>query len=227
MKVELMLDVFAVMCASLRENGMREMIYKPVPHMYHEVPAEEDLYALFRFGGRLVRRDVSTAIDRRLRLPFSKGRIWAFKQAAAQELEVRQCLDYAAFMAIEEDLLREKYSARPVHNAAELALLAARFPDNIKLFAAYQGLEMLAGVVIYETARVAHTQYIGAGEKGRELGALDLILQHLIHERYLSKDYFDFGISTEDDGRRLNTGLVRNKESYGARATVFDWYALD
>ena len=34
-------------------------------------------------------------------------------------------------------------------------------------------------------------------------------------------------ISTEDGGRQLNAGLMRNKESYGARATVFDWYALD
>ena len=86
---------------------------------------------------------------------------------------------------------------------------------------------MLAGVVIYETARVAHTQYIGAGDEGRKLGALDLILQHLIHDRYAGKDYFDFGISTEDDGRYLNGGLMKNKESYGARATVFDRYSLD
>jgi hypothetical protein len=49
----------------------------------------------------------------------------------------------------------------------------------------------------------------------------------LIHDRYAGKDYFDFGISTEDDGRYLNAGLMKNKESYGARATVCDWYSLD
>jgi hypothetical protein len=227
MKVELMLQLFAAMRARLHETGMREMIYKPVPHIYHDIPAEEDLYALFRFGGRLIRRDVSAAIDRHVRLPFSKGRTWTLKQAARNDLEVQQCTDFEAFMAIEEDLLRKKHDARPTHNAAELALLAGRFPDNIKLFAAYQDAEMLAGVVIYETPRVAHTQYIGAGEKGRRLGALDLIFQHLIHDRYVSKDYFDFGISTEDSGRYLNAGLIQNKESYGARATVFDWYSLD
>jgi hypothetical protein len=227
MKVEPMLDLFAAMCARLRERGIREVIYKPVPHIYHQVPAEEDLYALFRLGGRLIRRDVSATIDRHARLPFSKGRSWAFKQAARNGLEVKQCLDFAAFMAIEEDLLHSKHNAQPTHTAAELAMLAGRFPDNIKLFAARRGGHMLAGVVIYETARVAHTQYIGASDEGRKLGALDLIFQYLIHDRYVAKDYFDFGISNEDDGRYLNAGLIKNKESYGARATVFDWYSLD
>jgi hypothetical protein len=227
MKVELMLELFAAMCARLRERGIREIIYKPVPHIYHQLAAEEDLYALFRLGGRLIRRDVSATIDRHARLPFSKGRNWALKQAARNDLEVTQSIDFAAFMAIEEDLLHWKHDARPTHSAAEIAMLAGRFPDNIKLFAAGRGGQMLAGVVIYETARVAHTQYIGASEEGRKLGALDLIFQHLIHDRYAAKGYFDFGISTEDGGRHLNAGLIKNKESYGARATVFDWYSLD
>jgi hypothetical protein len=227
MKVELMLDVFAAMCASLRERGMREIVYKPVPHIYHQIPAEEDLYALFHLGGRLIRRDVSTTIDRRMPLPFSKGRDWGFKQAGKNRLEVQQSVDFAAFMAIEEDLLRTKYDARPTHSTAELELLAGRFPDNIKLFVGSQGADMLGGVVIYETARVAHAQYIGASAEGRKLGALDLIFHHLIHDHYAAKDYFDFGISTENDGLYLNSGLIQNKESYGARATVSDWYRLD
>jgi hypothetical protein len=227
MKVELMLELFATMCAWLRERGIREIIYKPVPHIYHQVPAEEDLYALFRLGGRLIRRDVSTAIDRDARLPFSKGRAWSLKQAARSGLEVEECADFSAFMVIEEDLLQAKHDARPAHNAAELAMLADRFPDNIRLFAARRGGEMLAGVVIYETAAVAHTQYIGANDEGRKLGALDLICQYLLSERYVAKRYFDFGISNEDNGLYLNSGLIRNKESYGARATVFDRYSLD
>ncbi|MDB5580923.1 MAG: hypothetical protein JWR80_6099 [Bradyrhizobium sp.] len=227
MKVELMLELFAAMCAWLRERGIREIIYKPVPHIYHQVPAEEDLYALFRLGGRLIRRDVSAVIDRHARLPFSKGRAWSLKQAARSGLTVEECADFATFMVIEEDLLQARHGARPAHNAAELAMLAGRFPDNIRLFAARRGGEMLAGVVIYETAVVAHTQYIGANEEGRKLGALDLICQYLLSERYVSKHYFDFGISNEDDGLYLNSGLIRNKESYGARATVFDRYSLD
>jgi hypothetical protein len=227
MKVELMLELFTAMCAWLRERGMRKIIYKTVPHIYHQVPAEEDLYALFRLGGRLIRRDVSVAIDRMARLPFSEMRVRALKKAAQHNLELEESSEFDAFMAIAENLLQAKYSIRPVHDAAEIGLLAGRFPDSIRLFAVRRNGEMLAGVVVYETARVAHAQYIAASEEGRRLGALDLIFQHLIHDRFAAKDYFDFGISTEDDGRYLNAGLIKNKESYGARAIVFDWYSLD
>jgi hypothetical protein len=43
---------------------------------------------------------------------------------------------------------------------------------------------------------------------------------------YRHKKYFSFGISTEEQGQYLNEGLIRNKESYGARAVVHDFYEL-
>lgn len=226
MKAGLMLELFSAMCAHVRGRGNAEVVYKPVPHIYHEVPAEEDLYALFRCNARLIRRDVSATIGARQRLPFSKGRAHGRNQAEKSGLAVEPSTDFDAFMALQEEVLRTRHNARPTHSASELALLAGRFPDNIRLFVARQGNEMLGGVVIYETARVAHTQYICASKQGRRLGALDLIFQHLINERYADRDHFDFGISS-DDGRLLNAGLLENKESYGARATVFDWYAFD
>lgn len=227
MKVGLMLDVFDAMVANLRAERLRQLVYKAIPHIYHQLPAEEDLYALFRHGAHLCRRDVSVTIELPARLPFSKGRKWALKQAEKAGLKPNRSFDFDSFMSIEEQVLGEKYHARPVHTAAELTLLANRFPDNIKLFAAHQDEEMLAGVVIYESCQVAHAQYIGAAEKGKNIGALDLIMNYLINDYYGTKRYFDFGISTEDSGRYLNAGLVENKQGYGARAIVHDFYELD
>lgn len=227
MKTGLMLEVFAALQGYLHAQGTVGLLYKAVPHIYHRVPAEEDLYALFRHGAQLVRRDVAVTIDMRARLPFSKGRRWACKQAEKAGLTVARSYDFATFMSIEEQLLNEKYDARPVHSLAEIELLAARFPDNIKLFAAHRDGAMLGAVLIYESAQVAHAQYIGTNEAGRRLGALDLIAGYLINDYYAAKRYFDFGISTEDEGRRLNAGLVKNKEGYGARAVVYDFYQLD
>ena len=48
----------------------------------------------------------------------------------------------------------------------------------------------------------------------------------LIDDVYADKTYFDFGISTERDGAYLNLGLVRNKESYGARGVAYDRYEI-
>jgi hypothetical protein len=105
-------------------------------------------------------------------------------------------------------------------------MLAGRCPENIKLFAAYKSGEMLAGVIIYESPLVAHAQYIAATEAGKRSGALDLILGHLINDYYSRKKYFDFGISTEDAGRHLNAGLIENKQGFGGRAVVHDFYLM-
>src|SRR4051812_15650149 len=40
-KPELMLEVSAAMHAAPRGRGVRETLYKPVPHIYHHAPAEE------------------------------------------------------------------------------------------------------------------------------------------------------------------------------------------
>jgi Acetyltransferase (GNAT) domain len=227
MRTPLMLELFDGLVEYLRGRGVGRLVYKAVPHIYHRVPAEEDLYALFRHGGRLFRRDVASTVWMRDREPLSKGRKWSVKRARSNGLTVARSHDFATFMAIEEAHLLEKYGVRPTHTAAEMELLVGRFPENIKLFAAHRGTEMLGGVVVYESPRVAHAQYIAATAAGRELGALDLILDLLLNETYAGLDYFDFGISTEDGGKTLNVGLVENKESYGARAVAYDFYELD
>ena len=113
-----------------------------------------------------------------------------------------------------------------MHTPEELRLLAGRFPDNIKLFASYGDNEMLGGVVVYESPTVAHAQYISATDEGKDIGATDIIFDYLIMSCCKHVKYFDFGVSTEDKGRYLNKGLIRNKETYGARAVVYDFYEL-
>jgi hypothetical protein len=226
MKASLMLEVFDAMRANLIERGLKGLVYKALPHIYHRLPAEEDLYALYRIDAKLVRRDISSAILLTDKLSFSKGRKWALKQAEKHGLEVRKSDDFGAFMAIEEQVLGQKHDLRPVHTAEEIQMLAGRFPDNIKLFSAYYDTEMLAGVVMYESDNVAHAQYMAANDDGKRKGALDVVLDYLINDYYRDKKYFDFGISTEDDGRYLNSGLIENKQSFGARAIVHDFYEI-
>jgi hypothetical protein len=108
-----------------------------------------------------------------------------------------------------------------------MQLLANLFSENIKLYSAYKSGEMLAGIIVYENDIVAHTQYIAFTKEGRMVYATDLILDFLIKEYYLDKEYFDFGISTEKDGYYLNQGLIQYKESFGARAVIYDHYSID
>lgn len=227
MGTPLMLEVFAALRGYLREAGLPRLLYKALPHIYHDVPAEEDLYALFACGARLVRRDVSSTVRMDARVPVAKGRRSSAAVARRNGVTVGRSDDFGAFMEIEAGHLARRYGVRPVHTAEEMALLAGRFPHNIKLFSACVEGEMVAGTIIFESRQVAHAQYIAATDRGRDLCAMDLVMDHLLGTEYARKRWFDFGISTEQGGRHLNAGLVAHKETHGARATVHDFYELD
>ena len=54
-----------------------------------------------------------------------------------------------------------------------------------------------------------------------EKGALDLLFFELIKISKLNKKkFFDFGISTENNGSVLNGSLAHFKEGFGGRSTV-------
>lgn len=226
MKAGLMLQVFDSLKSFLVSQLIAGLDYKTTPHIFHRLPAEEDLYALFRNGARLVRRDLSSAILLSNKLPFSKGRRYEIKQAQKNGLAVERSNDFESFMELKTATLGEKYGLKPTHTAAEIQLLAGRFPDKIKLFVSHYREELAAGVVVYEHATAVHAQYIAGSETGKKIGALDLIIDRLIEMYTPHKTYFDFGISTEDAGSYLNENLVKNKEGFGASTIVHDFYEL-
>jgi hypothetical protein len=227
MSAQLMMTLFAELFQYLRDMRIACLRYKAVPHIYHELPAEEDRYALFRVGAHVYRRDVTFTIPLHRRLPFQERRRRAVKKAKASGLTVRQNADLDSFWPILEDNLWKRHNVKPVHSLVEMRLLREHFPNNIKLFATYLDNSMLAGVLIYEHRRVAHAQYISASEEGKALGALDILFESLITEYSHNHDFFDFGISTEEQGRSLNVGLSNHKEGFGGRAIVHDFYELD
>ena len=57
---ERMLSLMEGLREHLRSAGVRRAVYKTIPHIYHRMPAEEDLYALFRLEARLIRRGFVT-----------------------------------------------------------------------------------------------------------------------------------------------------------------------
>ncbi|HEX8737335.1 MAG TPA: GNAT family N-acetyltransferase [Pyrinomonadaceae bacterium] len=226
MRTPTMLEIFENLIECAKDFGAARLVYKAVPHIYHAQAAEEDLYALFLRDARLVKREASTTINLKERLPLSKGRKWTINQSRKNKIEVRESADFETFMRLETELLAAKYNVVPVHTAAEMHLLAERFPQNIKLFGAFLDDEMLAGTIVYVSQTLAHAQYMAANPEGKRLFALDAIVQELITAHYSEKRYFDFGISTERKGRYLNVGLVEYKESWGGRATVYDTYEI-
>jgi hypothetical protein len=222
-----MLRAMTALFEFLQAAGMRELIYKTMPRIFHRIPAEEDLYALFAAGAELYRRDVWSAIDLSRRPAAQERRERSIRKARRHNLEVRETDDFAAFWEILSSNLLERYGLRPVHSLKEIQLLRSRFPRQIRLFGSFHGVSMIAGALVYDTGSVAHVQYNAATPQGKELGALDLLLETLISQIYSSHAYFDLGSSTETGGRYLNRGLVEQKEGFGARTIAHDFYRLD
>jgi hypothetical protein len=225
-KLPKMLEVFEATFLYLRQNGFNELIYKTIPFIYHRAPAEEDRYALFLCQADLLRRGVMAVSDFQRALPWQERRKRGVKKAMANGVTVKESDEWIAYWRLLTERLLEGYNIRPVHTVEEIELLRAKFAKQIKLFSAYEAQEMIAGVVIYETEEVARAQYIAANSRGQKLGALDLIFHELLTGIYQFKTYFDFGTSDEADGRRLNRGLIDQKEGYGARVIVQDTYRV-
>jgi hypothetical protein len=226
-RAESMLVVFEQVRLYLLENAISKFVYKCIPYIYHDIPAEEDRYALFRHNAALVRRDVSSTLDLSNRPGYSRLRTRCLKKALKSGLTLSQCGNPEEFWKILAEVLHNQHNTSPVHSLDEIKLLMSRFPDNIKLFTAELNGETLAGCLVFETKRCIHAQYLACTINGRDLGALDCIIDYLIAEVYAESRYFDFGISNEQSGRYLNAGLVAHKESFGARAVVHDFYELN
>lgn len=225
---EALLEVLECVLAHYRALGLERLIYKAVPAMYHRWPAQDDLYALFRCEARLSRRDLSAAVDLARRQSMSERRRRGARRARAAGIEVVQGTGFLeAFWPILSEVLGRRHDARPVHTLEEIRLLAARFPEHVGFVGARLGQALLGGSVLFHTDTVCHAQYIAAGEAGSQAGALDLVFETAIElAREADRGWFDFGISTEAQGRVLNGGLHEFKTGFGAGALTYDFYEV-
>ena len=224
-RAEKVMKLFECLNTWLRDAGIRRVVYCPVPWIYHEMPAEEDLYALFNVcNARLTAREISSTIAQENKLAFSQSRKDCLRKAQKAGVKVMSTSDFAAFWDVLSANLQQRYAVSPVHSLTEITALASLFPHEIRLYAAYLDNEMVAGTVVYVMPRVVHVQYISASAKGKAVGALDLLFRYLINEVFVDKPYFDFGKSTEDRGRRLNEPLIFQKEGFGGRGVCYDTY---
>jgi hypothetical protein len=69
---------------------------------------------------------------------------------------------------------------------------------------------------------------LATNNEGKEIGALDALIEMCIKESEArGEKFFSFGISTENAGKTLNSGLINQKENFGARGLVLDFYEIN
>lgn len=227
-----LLDAFhayQAMLEFLHNDGITELYIRVIPTFYNSLPSDELEYFLFKSEAVLKKRDVLMVIDYANKLRFQKNRREGINKAVRNGLTVTIDDNYDTFW---NDILipnlRRKHNVSPVHSLDEIKLLASRFPDNIKQVSVYtkEGI-MVAGTTVFITKTTVHPQYVSGNPDKNFYGSLDLAYNFIINECWQDKRYFDFNISSENDGAVLNQGLIFWKETCGARAWKADNYLVD
>ena len=208
---------------SCKTWGARSLTVKLLPHVFCAYPSAELEYTLWRRGFTLVRRDLSSVLPLEDSLPFNSLKEKGVKKARKSGVVVN-ALRLAVFHSLLTQVLQARHGVAPVHSLAELILLTTRFPNRISVRGATLENELLAGTLIFHHGAVWHTQYLASSPAGREIGALDLVIESVINEaRAGGAKHLSFGTSTEAAGTVLNEGLLWQKESFGARSIVHDF----
>ena len=226
-KLSDVLAIFQSVLFFLKRNAIEKLHLKTIPFIYHTKPAQEIEYALFLAEAQLVRRDSLSVIDLSKENPISKIRKRGIQKGINNGLIIKEVIDFEPFWnEILIPNLDLKHNAKPVHSLTEITKLKTLFPENIRQFNVYFNDKIVAGTTIFESENVAHCQYISKFEGAENLGSLDFLYSFLIKEIFAKKPFFDFGISNEAQGKKLNEGLSYWKESFGASTVVHDFYEV-
>jgi hypothetical protein len=226
-KLASVIDIFKTVLCFLNENKTEKLQLKLIPSIYHQRPSEELNYALFLTNAQLIRRDSLAVIDLSKSCCCSKIRKRGLKKGINNNLIIIEVDNFQEFWnEILIPNLAEKHQVKPVHSLEEITKLKALFPKNIRQFNVYKMGTIVAGTTVFESSTVAHSQYISGKENKNDLGGLDFLHHHLLTEVFNKKRFFDFGISNEQQGSKLNSGLSYWKESFGASTIVHDFYEV-
>lgn len=223
-----MLEAIGAIVAHYRDEGLASLRYAPVPSIYHRSPSQDDLYALYRLGAVRFRCDLSCAVDMECGPRLSSRRRRGLSKARREGVEVAEGPELVEELwPVVEANLAERHGARPVHTAEEMRLLVDLFPDHIAVLVARRDGEAVAGVVLFDSPRVSHAQYIASVPAGQQVGALDAVFDHgLARARDRGARFFDFGTSNLDAGRVLNDGVYRFKAEFGGGGVAYEAYEL-
>ena len=195
----------------LRKMGFLKVLYRAIPWIYHRLPSEEDLYAMFwKCGAHLQQRMSGTVIFLDAHLRWRKDHRRRLKQAQMAGIQVKRDASLAEFWPVLNDNLQKKFQAQSVHKIIQ--------------YSAYLDGRIIGGITFYVMGHVLHGQYSGTTDEGKRLGAMEAIYDQVMYHDYQHMRYLDFGTSNEQGGLVLNEGLIAHKEGYGGRTVMYDTY---
>jgi hypothetical protein len=221
-------EAFKALLAFLNAKAISTLELRNIPTFYNTMPSDELSYFLFKANATLIKRDALMVIDTSNKIKFQKNRREGINKAKRNGLTIAVDDNFEGFWnEILIPNLQKKHGVAPVHSLEEIQLLATNFPDHIKQVNVYKDNVIVAGTTLFLTKTTIHPQYVSGNSDKNAFGSLDLAYDYIINHFDSSKRYFDFNISSEENGTALNSGLIFWKESCGARTYVADNYLID
>ena len=221
-------EAFKALLAFLNAKAISTLELRNIPTFYNTMPSDELSYFLFKANATLIKRDALMVIDTSNKIKFQKNRREGINKAKRNGLTIAVDDNFEGFWnEILIPNLQKKHGVAPVHSLEEIQLLATKFPDHIKQVNVYKDNVIVAGTTLFLTKTTIHPQYVSGNSDKNAFGSLDLAYDYIINHFDSSKRYFDFNISSEENGTALNSGLIFWKESCGARTYVADNYLID
>lgn len=203
----------------------------PPPTIYNRRLSNYIDFSLLQHGFRYLRREISSilfledTIEQNLD-KFKPSHKRAVRKAIKEGVVVRESEKFDEFYQILENNLKIRHNVTPTHTLDELLKLKELFPNDVKLFGAFLGDKMVAGVVNFIcTKDVVLAFYISHDEKYQETRALNLLF-YSIFDWAITNNFkvFDFGIFTVNE--EPNFGLARFKENFGASGMFRDTFEI-
>lgn len=221
------LKIFKAVLLFLFQNNLKTLFYKEIPSFYNLSFSDEINYLIFQAKGKLIKNEINSVIDLKHEILFNNDRKKYFNKNLSTLYQIIQTNNPKNFWnKILEPLLADKHQARPTHSLVEIENLMQLFPNEILLYEVWEQEELKAGTVLFITKNVAHCQYISKKIEKNNF-ALDFLFQYLIFDKYKDFNYFDFGTSHQENGAKINNGLLYWKESFGARSIVQNFYSIE
>ena len=125
--------------------------------------------------------------------------------------------DYKIFYNVLESLLLSKYKKKPTHSLNELILLKSKIHTHMELYMVKDtNNNIYGGIIIIKVTKICwYTMYIAKNmnyNSSNNVSIMYIIYELLIEARKNGVEFIDYGITTENNGNKLNKGLSVYKE---------------
>ncbi|HOJ17304.1 MAG: GNAT family N-acetyltransferase [Ignavibacteriales bacterium] len=222
-------DMVEILMDYAKELKVDAIQLTPPPVIYQSKYSNYIDFALVRNGFGYLKREISSVVQ--LDVPrehllgtYRQEARTALKKAMKGGVEIAECDKFDEYYAILKKNLKMRHNVNPTHTLEELKLIKKLFPAKVRLWGAFLGDKLIAGVCNFKAnEKVVLAFYISHDEDYQEYRAVNLLFYEIMNR---SRDegfkFLDFGIFTVN--MEPNWGLGRFKENFGARGIFRDYF---